>query len=137
MLDATRGSNCAEVLKEKKKVLLVDDSPVVLAVVGEMLEDLNYSVVTSKDGHDALERIKADRFDLIITDLNMPKMDGITLANYAKKNLNCRFTPIIMLSSEEDREMIARAKEMGVSTFLSKPIKKNALNAILNIVVGA
>ena len=123
-------------VRQEKRVLLVDDSPVALALIGEMLEELNYRVTTAENGLEALEQVKANPFDLIITDLNMPGMDGIEFASNAKKTMQCRFTPIIMLSSEEDSEMISKAKKMGISTFLSKPIKQNKLDAILNIILG-
>lgn len=125
-----------EEARGEKSVLLVDDSPVALAVIGEMLETLNYRVTTAENGPRALEQCKSNHFDLIITDLNMPGMDGIEFASLAKKTMKCRFTPIIMLSSENDRMMISKAKQMGISTFLSKPITKNKLDAILSIIMG-
>ena len=121
----------------KKKILVVDDSPVVLAMIEDMLSELNYDVTVAENGFDASRQVEQQRFNLIITDLNMPVMSGIEFAKKAKLIPNCRFVPIVMLSSENDQDKIAEAKKMGISTFLSKPIKENQLKALLQVVMGS
>lgn len=74
---------------------------------------------------------------MIITDLNMPRMDGIEFVQQVKLLPNCKFVPIVMLSCESNDAKIAQAKQMGVSTFLSKPIKEAQLKTILQVVVGS
>ncbi len=120
-----------------KKILIVDDSPSVLAVLEDMLEDLGYAVSPATDGKKACQMIELERFDLIITDLTMPVMDGIAFVQTAKKMPNCKFVPIVMLSSEEDEEKIAAAKQVGISTFLRKPVKEVQLKTILQVVLGS
>lgn len=120
-----------------KKILVVDDSPVVLAMMDDMLSNLNYEVTTATNGFVACEEVKATKFDMIITDLNMPKMDGIEFTKQAKQMPNCKFVPIVMLSSEEDSNLIAEAKRMGISTFLRKPVKETQLKTILQVVLGS
>lgn len=121
----------------KKKILIVDDSPVVLAMLNDMLGALNYQVTTASDGIDACRQIESNRYNLIITDLNMPGMDGIEFTNRAKQMANCKFVPIVMLSGEKDEAKVAKAKLTGISTFLRKPVKESQLKTILQVVLGA
>ena len=120
-----------------KKIMLVDDSPSVLAILDDMLADLGYEVTTADNGQQGCELLEANRYDLIITDLTMPVMDGITFVQTAKKMSNCKFVPIVMLSSEEDEAKIAEAKQVGISTFLRKPVKEVQLKTILQVVLGS
>jgi len=120
-----------------KKILIVDDSPSVLAVLEDMLDELGYEVATASDGKKACLLLETTRYDLIITDLTMPVMDGIVFAQTAKQMPNCKFVPIVMLSSEEDETKIAEAKKVGISTFLRKPVKEVQLKTILRVVLGS
>ncbi len=120
-----------------KKILIVDDSPSVLAILEDILTGLGYAVEKAEDGQEAMQRVAEVRFDLIITDLTMPVMDGITFVREAKQCANCKFVPIVMLSSEEDETKIAQAKQFGISTFLRKPIKEKQLQIILQVVLGS
>ncbi|MGK2945062.1 MAG: response regulator [Desulfuromonadales bacterium] len=119
-----------------KKILIVDDSPSVLAVLEDMLDDLGYEVTAASNGKQACNLLETIRYDLIITDLSMPVMDGIVFAQTAKQMPNCKFVPIVMLSSEEDAAKIAEAKRVGISTFLRKPVKEVQLKTILQVVLG-
>lgn len=119
-----------------KKILIIDDSPSVLAILEDMLEALGYAVTAASDGKQACALLENCQYNLIITDLTMPVMDGIEFAQAAKKMANCKFVPIVMLSSEEDDSKIAEAKRVGISTFLRKPIKENQLKTILQVVLG-
>ena len=121
----------------KKKILVVDDSPFILKVIDDILTELNYDVTTANDGFQGYDFVVANPFDLIITDLHMPKMCGIEFTKKVKSLSNRKFTPIIMLSAEGDQEKISEAKKNGISTFLTKPIKETQLKAILQVAVGA
>jgi two-component system chemotaxis response regulator CheY len=120
-----------------KKILIVDDSQSVLAILEDMLDDLGYEVVTASNGKQACQQLETTQFNLIITDLNMPVMDGFAFAETAKKMPNCKLVPIVMLSSEEDEAKIAEAKRVGISTFLRKPVKELQLKTILKVILGA
>jgi len=120
-----------------KKILIVDDSPSILAVLEDMLAELGYVVAAASDGQQACQLLETNRYDLIITDLTMPVMDGIAFVQTAKQMPNCKFVPIVMLSSEEDETKIAQAKKVGISTFLRKPIKDVQLQTILKVVLGS
>ena len=120
-----------------KKILIVDDSPSVLAVLEDMLDELGYEVTSANNGQRACQLLESNRYDLIITDLTMPVMDGIVFVQTAKQMPNCKFVPIVMLSSEEDAAKIAEAKKVGISTFLRKPVKEMQLQTILKVVLGS
>ena len=121
----------------KKKILIVDDSPFILKVMDDMLNDLNYDVTAVDSGFKAYKHVEAVKYDMIITDLHMPHMDGIEFTKQVKLLPDRRFIPIVMLSSEGDEGKIAEAKQMGISTFLRKPVKETQLKTILQIAVGA
>jgi two-component system chemotaxis response regulator CheY len=117
--------------------MLVVDSPSVLAIFDDMLVDLGYEVTTADNGQQGCELLETNRYDLIISDLTLPVMDGITFVQTAKQMPNCKFVPIVMLSSEEAESKIAEAKQVGISTFLRKPIKEVQLKTILQVVLGS
>ena len=106
-----------------------------------MLEDslagMGYAVTAAASGRDGLKQIEAVKFDLIITDLSMPVMDGIAFLKAAKLLPNCKFVPVVFLSAEEDAAKISEAKQAGASTFLRKPFKENQLRTILQVVLGS
>ena len=116
-----------------KKILVLDDSPFLLTVIGDMLRNLNYDVTTVDNGKVACEKVESSRYDMIITDMNMPVMDGLEFTKRVKKYPNCKFVPIVMLSSEDNDEKISIAKKIGVSTFLKKPLNEKQLKTILQV----
>jgi two-component system chemotaxis response regulator CheY len=120
-----------------KTILIVEDSPSVLAILEDMLSDLGYGVATATNGQQAVELLETSKYNLIITDLTMPVMDGIEFAKTAKQMPNCKFVPIVMLSSENDEAKIDEAKSVGISTFLRKPVKEIQLKTILQVVLGS
>jgi len=122
---------------EVKRILIVEDSPSVLAILEDMLTDLGYDVTTATNGQRACRLIEENKYNLIITDLSMPVMDGIEFVKTAKQMPNCKFVPIVMLSSEDDEKKIAEAKSVGISTFLRKPVKELQLKTILQVVLGS
>ena len=97
-----------------KKIKIVDDSPSVLAILDDMLDDLGYEVTTADNGQQGCELLQTNRYDLIITDLTMPVMDAITFVQTAKQMPNFNFVPIVILSSEEEEAKIAEAKQLHV-----------------------
>src|SRR5512145_1174579 len=120
-----------------KKILIVDDSPVVLAMLEDALTGMGYAVTAAANGQAGLKQLETNKFDLIITDLSMPVMDGIAFVKAAKLLPNCKFVPVVFLSSEEDAAKISEAKKAGASTFLRKRFKENQLATILKVVLGA
>ena len=121
----------------RKKVLIVDDSPSVLAILNDILDELGFAVTSARNGAEAYTQVENTKFNMIITDLKMPIMDGIEFIERAKQLSNCKFVPIVMLSSVDDEEKVASARKAGVSTFIKKPINEGKLTAMLNIVLGS
>lgn len=119
-----------------KKILIVDDSPFMLKVTEDMLTRSGYDVSTAKDGQEACSEVQSNKFDMIITDMNMPVMDGLELTQKVRTFPGCRFLPVLMVSGEGDEEKKTQAKKLGVSTFLSKPLDENKLKSILHIVLS-
>jgi two-component system chemotaxis response regulator CheY len=119
----------------KKTILIIDDSASIRAILGDMLVDAG-KVVEAVDGYSGLERVKETKFDLIITDLSMPVMDGIAFMREAKKMPLCKFVPIVLLTAEGDVAKLEEAKKAGASTWLTKPFKEKQLRAVLQMVIG-
>ncbi len=110
-------------------ILVVDDSPTIVKFVSFSLRNSGYTVVTACDGMDAIEKISQlpENVHLIITDLNMPNLDGYSLIGTLRQNERYRETPIIILSSEggdDDRE---RGMNVGATSYLVKPFKSALL----------
>lgn len=120
----------------KKTILIIDDSASMRAILGDMLADAGYNVREAVDGYSGLERVKETKFDLIITDLSMPVMDGIAFMREAKKMPLCKFVPIVLLTAEGDAAKLEEAKKAGASTWLTKPFKEKQLRAVLQMVIG-
>ena len=104
-----------------KTVMIIDDSSTVRKFVTFTLKMKGFDVIAAIDGFDALEKIPAKGVDLIITDLNMPNMNGYELITNIKENVSFKNIPIIILSSESDEADIKKGKELGADTYLIKP----------------
>jgi len=113
----------------KQTIVIVDDSPTVLKFVSYSLKNSGFKVVTAMDGMDALEKMSSleDNIDMVITDLNMPNMDGYELISTLRKNEQFKSTPIIILSSEEDDKDKKMGAEAGADSYLTKPFKSSVL----------
>ena len=110
-------------------VLVVDDSPTVVKFVTLSLKKFGFNVVTACDGMDAIEKISTapDNVDLIITDLNMPNLDGYSLIDTLRQNAEHQATPIIILTSEEADEDRERGLSVGANSYLVKPFNAKRL----------
>jgi CheY-like chemotaxis protein len=110
-----------------KTILVVDDSATVRKFVSASLNIKGYKVVAAGDGIEALERMPSEKFDLIITDLNMPDMDGFELIHSIRETQEYKGIPIIVLSSMTDLKNKDHALEMGALVFLEKPFSTEAI----------
>jgi CheY-like chemotaxis protein len=112
-------------------ILVVDDSPVVVDLVREALQGDGYDVITARDGLEALDAVKRQRFDLILLDIDMPRMNGYQLCKLLKNDPSFRDIPIIMLtakSSETDRMWGTKA---GSDEYLTKPFNYAKVKEVL------
>lgn len=114
-----------------KTVMVIDDSPTVVKFVSFAIRSTGMKVVAACDGMDALEKLSAlpDGVDLIITDLNMPNLDGYEFIKTVRQNQAYAEVPIIILSSEEEEQDKKLGAEVGASSYLVKPFKPNILLA--------
>lgn len=121
-----------------KNALLVDDSPTILLSISGVLTKAGYEVKTAAAGAEALSVIAGGfKPSVIITDLNMPGMDGIELIRQARAAPGCRFLPMLMLTTESRTDRRAEAKAAGATGWLVKPVQPTELVAVLDRVVPA
>lgn len=106
-----------------KTILIVDDSASVRQVVSIALRGAGYEVIAGVDGRDALQKLDGQRIHLIISDVNMPNMDGITFVSEAKKLPAYKFTPIIMLTTESQEDKKRQAQAAGAKAWVTKPFQ--------------
>lgn len=118
----------------QKRVLVVDDSETVRKILGTALADAGYDVTEAVDGEEALEQASLVTFDLLMTDLKMPKMDGIELVREFRRIEGCRFTPTIMLTSDRSDERQREGRGLGVNGWLHKPFEPEQLLKIIKLI---
>ena len=120
-----------------KRVMAVDDSATVRKVLQATLASAGYEVVEAIDGADALEKLGDESVDMLVTDLNMPNMDGIGLIHEVRQRPGNRFMPIIMLTSESQPEKKSAGKVAGASGWITKPFNPDQLLAVVRMVCPA
>jgi two-component system, chemotaxis family, chemotaxis protein CheY len=106
-----------------KTILIVDDSASVRQVVGIALRGAGYDVIEGRDGQDALTKLTGQKVHLIISDVNMPNMDGITFLKNVKQMPAYRFTPVIMLTTESQEEKKREGQQAGAKAWVVKPFQ--------------
>ena len=106
-----------------KTILVVDDSATLRVVVGIALKGAGYDVIEACDGKDALTKLNGQKIHLIISDVNMPNMDGITFVAEAKKLPNYKFTPVIMLTTEAGESKKSAGQAAGAKAWVVKPFQ--------------
>ncbi|TDV62503.1 MULTISPECIES: response regulator [unclassified Pseudomonas] len=106
-----------------KTILVVDDSASIRQVVGITLKGAGYDVIEGSDGKDALSKLTGQKVHLIISDVNMPNMDGITFVKEVKKLPAYKFTPIIMLTTESQESRKQEGQAAGARAWVVKPFQ--------------
>ena len=120
------------------QILVVDDSSTVRNEVGDFLKNNRLSIALAVDGRDGLAKLKADpAIKLIVCDVNMPNMDGLTMAEKVRSELNNSAVSIIMLTTENSPVMKERGKAAGIKGWIVKPFKGDAVLATFKKLVGA
>lgn len=114
-----------------KTILTVDDSPSIRQMVAMTLKMGGYEVVEAVDGVDGLDKAMHHDIDLIITDQNMPNMDGLTFARELRASERYGRTPIMMLTTESSAEMKAQGKAAGLTGWMVKPFHPQTLLAVI------
>ena len=118
------------------KILTVDDSASIRLTTRVTLSNAGYTVTEAVDGMDGLDKLKAGEFDLVVTDLNMPNMDGLTMIRELRKLPAHTGVPVIFLTTESDGEIKQQAKAAGATGWLTKPFDPESLVKIARKVLG-
>jgi two-component system chemotaxis response regulator CheY len=116
-------------------ILAVDDSPSMRKMVSFTLSGAGYQVVEAVDGQDALEKAQAQPFDLVLTDQNMPRLDGLGLTRKLREHLQYQSVPILMLTTESSDLMKQAGRAAGATGWLVKPFDPVRLIEIIKKVI--
>lgn len=119
-----------------KTILSVDDSASVLQMIKLTLASAGYQVVQANNGADGLVKARSAPIDMVLTDLNMPVMDGLSLIRELRKLPSFRGVPIVFLTTESDAGMKAQAKAAGATGWITKPFQQEQLVAVVRKVLG-
>jgi two-component system chemotaxis response regulator CheY len=119
-----------------KTILIVDDSASVRQVVTIALKGAGYDVIAGVDGKDALSKLTGQRVHLIISDVNMPNMDGITFVSEVKKLPAYKFTPVIMLTTESQEDKKKAAQAAGAKAWVTKPFQPPQMLAAVSKLIA-
>ncbi len=112
-----------------KKILIVDDEPAVRELLGEILKTQNFTVLLAEDGKKGLDEAKRHVPDLIVLDVNMPKMDGFKVLENLKKDKKTRDIPVIMLTTQSTQDDVAHGMELYADKYIPKPFDSHHLVA--------
>jgi len=127
-----RASRAEEQRSLPYKVLIVDDSKSTREFIAAAIEQLEgFTVYESASGFEALKILPRHQFDLIITDINMPDINGLELINFVKKNPNYRDTPLFIISTESSETDRQRGLALGAAEYLIKPFEPEALTSLV------
>ena len=124
-------------VKVKSRILVVDDSLTMRKVLGRLLEREGFEVLVAKDGMDAMQLLQETTPDAILTDIEMPRMDGFALARNIRDDARTATTPLIMISSRTADKHQNLAKEIGVDGFFGKPVQDEELITKVNELLAA
>ena len=120
-----------------KKILTVDESTSMRQMVRATLESAGYGVVEAVDGQEALDFARKESVDLVISDVNMPRMDGIRLVSELRGLSSYRLTPLLLLTTESSQEKKMEGKKAGATGWIVKPFNPTQLLATLNRLLNA
>lgn len=118
------------------KILAVDDSTSLRQMVVFTLKQAGHQVIEAADGQDALDKAKKNQVDLVLSDVNMPRMDGLALVKELRKLPGYKFTPILMLTTESGDDKKQQGKAAGATGWLVKPFNPDQLLATIKRVLG-
>jgi two-component system chemotaxis response regulator CheY len=119
-----------------KRIMTVDDSASVRQMVSFTLKGAGYDVIEAVDGKDALSKLNGSPIHMIVTDLNMPNLDGIGLIKGVRANPSHKFIPIILLTTESQESKKIEGKQAGATGWIVKPFKPEQLIGVIKKVLG-
>jgi len=120
------------------KILAVDDSPTMRRIIVNTLKRAGYEdVAEAGDGKDALAKLKTEKFDFIITDWNMPEMDGLTFVTTVRSDPELKALPILMVTTRSVKEDIMQAIKAGVNNYIVKPFTPETIAEKITQVIAS
>ena len=120
-----------------KKILIVDDSSSVRTVARMALREKGYEVIEAANGQEALVKLDGERCNLVISDVNMPVMDGIALLKEIKRHPHYKFTPVIMLTTEAGEDKKQEGRAAGAKAWITKPFQpQSLLDAVAKLILA-
>ncbi|ARC87530.1 response regulator [Rhodovulum sp. MB263] len=120
-----------------KTILAIDDSPSILQMVAHTLTTAGYRVIEAVDGADGYDKAVANRIDAVITDLNMPRLNGLDFIRKYRSHGTSAGVPIVFLTTETDDGLKREAREAGATGWIAKPFRQDQLLAVVRKVAGA
>lgn len=118
-----------------KTALIVDDSTSMRQMVSFTMKEAGFNVLEGANGQEALKRVEGQHVDVVVTDLNMPIMDGITLIRQLRSNPLYKFTPILMLTTESQESKKQEGKTAGATGWIIKPFNPQQLLGVIAKVI--
>jgi len=119
-----------------KTIMIVDDSRTVRESLKFFLNEGGYKVLEGSDGKEAFDILQDTDADLVITDVNMPNMDGLGLIEELRKNSRHKFTPILVLTTESQQSIMEKGKALGATGWIVKPFDSEKVLAVIKKVIG-
>ena len=119
-----------------KTILVVDDASMIRNLASKTAQGAGYNVVVAEDGLEGLEQLKQNKIDIIFSDINMPRMNGLEMIEKIRKIKQYEFLPIVMLTTEKKDELKQKGKALGVKAWLVKPFNKNKFLIALEKLLG-
>ena len=119
------------------RILVVDDSPTIRELIKIFLKDLEFTnVEDAADGLNALEKLKSEVFDLVITDWNMPKLSGLDLLKAIRADDMMKKIPVLMVTSVDEKDNVIQAVQAGINDYILKPISAEVLKNKIDKIFG-
>jgi two-component system chemotaxis response regulator CheY len=117
----------------RKTILIADDSPAMRAMLVSTIENLgDYRIVEASSGFEALRLLPREKVDLVLTDINMPDINGLELISYLRNNSNYFSIPVIIISTESSQKDIVKGKLLGANEYLIKPFDPIRLQTLIS-----
>jgi DNA-binding response OmpR family regulator len=124
-----------DVPKTTERIVLAEDDPNTRMMVKFFLQQQGYEVVLASDGEEALEKIRAERPDMVILDVNMPRKDGFAVCKEMRSRMDTMFTPVIMLTAQSSIEAKLQGLSLGADDYVTKPIHPAELAARIEVIL--
>jgi two-component system chemotaxis response regulator CheY len=119
-----------------KKILVVDDSAVIRQVEETVLAKAGYEVASANGGREAIAKMEAATFNLILTDLNMPDLDGVALIKQVRASTKHRLTPVVMITTESKDSKKQEGRSAGATAWMVKPFTPDQLLSVVKRIIG-